>query len=114
MSSVLGRLPGDHITKIGSMSTDSAGSQAFIIFRLPREINIDDRYQEFKVDDVKADRIIFTNAVNIQFTNPTSLLDNRVMFRVADNRKRAYAYTIIFCGIIMNNNSQNFKSFRIY
>jgi uncharacterized membrane protein len=60
----------------------------------PIQVNIGDIYGEFEVDEITADRIIFKNRANIQFNNPTSLLNDRVMFRVAENRELAYQYVI--------------------
>ncbi|MDF1558462.1 MAG: DUF1616 domain-containing protein [ANME-2 cluster archaeon] len=113
--------------KIGSMSTDSVRiTNLYLYSDSPLEVNVGDRYGEFQVDKIKSDRIIFSNSVTIKFTDPTSLLDNRVMFRVADNRKRAYAYTIktrpgtykirgssynIGAGRWMNLTGENFRPF---
>jgi len=113
--------------KIGSMSPDSVRITNLYLFSdSPRQVSIGDRYGEFQVDDITAGSIIFTNPATIQLTNPTSLLDNRVMFKVADNRKRAYAYTIktkpgtykvqgstynIGAGRWMNLTGENFRAF---
>ena len=113
--------------KVGSISTDSVKITSLYLFSdSPTQVNIGDRYGEFQVDEIKADRIIFTNIANIQFNNPTSLLNDRVMFRVAENRERAYLYIIktkpgtykikgssynIGSGRWMNLTGGNFKSF---
>ncbi|MDW7775631.1 MAG: DUF1616 domain-containing protein [Methanosarcinales archaeon] len=81
--------------KVGSISPESVRiTNLYLYSDAPRQVSIGDRYGEFQVDDIQADRIIFTNPATIELTNPTSLLDNRVRFKVADDRERAYAYTI--------------------
>ena len=113
--------------KVGSISADSVRiTNLYLYSDSPRQVSIGDRYGEFQVDDIKAGSIIFTNPTAIQLTNPTNLLDNRVMFKVADNRKRAYAYTIktkpgtykvkgssynIGAGRWMNLTGENFRAF---
>jgi len=113
--------------KVESISTGSVKIKSLYFYSdSPIQVNIGDRYGEFEVDEIRADRIIFKNRANIQFNNPTSLLDNRVMFRVAENRERAYSYIIktkpgtykikgssynIGSGRWMNLSGGNFKSF---
>ncbi len=113
--------------KVGSISTDSVKITSLYLYSdSPTQVNIGDRYKEFQVDEIKSDRIIFTNIANIQFNNPTSLLNDRVMFRVAENRERAYLYIIktrpgtykikgspyeIESGDWMNVTGGNFRSF---
>ena len=113
--------------KVGSISPNSVKITSLYLYSdSPIQVNIGDRYKEFHVDEIKADRIIFKNIANIQFNNPTSLLNDRVMFRVAENRERAYPYIIktkpgtykikgssynIRSGRWMNVTGGNFKSF---
>ena len=113
--------------KVGSISPNSVKITSLYLYSdSPIQVNIGDRYKEFHVDEIKADRIIFKNIANIQFNNPTSLLNDRVMFRVAENRERAYPYIIktkpgtykikgssynIGSGRWMNLTGSNFKSF---
>lgn len=113
--------------KVESVSIDSVRiTNLYLYSESPHQISIGDRYGEFQVDDITADRIIFSNPANIQLTNPTSLLDTRVMFKVAENRKRAYAFTIktkpgtykvkgssydIRAGRWMNLTGENFNAF---
>ncbi len=113
--------------KVESISTDSVKITSLYLYSdSPIQVNVGDRYKEFQVDEIKADRIIFKNIANIQFNNPTSLLSGRVMFRVAENRERAYPYIIktkpgtykikgssynIGSGHWMNVTGGNFRSF---
>ena len=60
----------------------------------PRQINIGDKYGEFEVDEIKKDCIIYKNTEDIKFINTVKILDNRIKFKVADDRKLAYTYTI--------------------
>ncbi|MCL7413357.1 MAG: DUF1616 domain-containing protein [ANME-2 cluster archaeon] len=113
--------------KLGSISIDSVRITDLNLYSdSPRQVSIGDRYGEFLVDDITADRIIFTNPATIQLTDPTSLLNNRVMFKVSYDRGRAYAYTTktkpgtyrvkgssynIGAGRWMNLTGENFRPF---
>ncbi|MCD4843597.1 MAG: DUF1616 domain-containing protein [Methanosarcinales archaeon] len=66
----------------------------YLFSESPHQVNIGDRYGEFEVDEIKTDRIIFKNIEDIKFIDTMGILDNRIKFRVADNKKIAYSYTL--------------------
>ena len=60
----------------------------------PHQVKIGERYGEFEVDEIKTDRIIFKNIEDIKFIDTMGILDNKIKFKVSDNRKIAYSYTL--------------------